>query len=54
MDQYAKDVASFLYWASEPTMEQRKSVGKKVIVFLLVLSGLLYFTKKSIWRDVAH
>jgi cytochrome c1 len=54
LDQYAKDVASFLYWAAEPTLEQRKSVGLKVMIFLLILSGLMVFTKKRIWSDVAH
>jgi cytochrome c1 len=54
LKQYAKDVASFLYWAAEPTLEQRKRVGARVMIFLLVLAGLLYFTKKRIWADVAH
>ena len=52
--QYAKDVASFLYWAAEPTLEQRKRVGMRVMLFLIVLAGLLYATKKRIWSDVAH
>jgi cytochrome c1 len=25
-----------------------------VMIFLLVLAGLLYFTKKRIWADIAH
>lgn len=54
LDQYAKDVASFLYWAAEPTLETRKSLGVKVMIFLLVLSCLMYFTKRTIWSDVAH
>jgi cytochrome c1 len=54
VQQYAKDVASFLYWAAEPTLETRKAVGLRVMIFLLVLAVLMYFTKKSIWRDVAH
>jgi cytochrome c1 len=54
LEQYAKDVTSFLYWASEPTLEQRKAVGFKVMAFLLLLAGLMYFTKKKIWSDVAH
>jgi len=54
LDQYAKDVASFLYWAAEPTLEDRKSLGIKVMIFLLVLSCLMYFTKRTIWSDVAH
>jgi cytochrome c1 len=52
--QYAKDVSSFLYWAAEPSLETRKRVGARVIIFLILLSTLLYFTKKKIWSDVAH
>ena len=51
VDQYAKDIASFLMWASEPTLVQRKEMGFRVIVFLIVLAGLLYFTKKRIWAQ---
>jgi cytochrome c1 len=54
LDQYAKDVGAFLYWAAEPSLEQRKRIGARVMIFLLVLAGLLYFTKKRIWADVAH
>lgn len=49
---YAKDVASFLSWAAEPTLVERKKIGLRVMVFLFVLSALLYFTKKKIWSDV--
>lgn len=52
--QYAKDVATFLMWAAEPTLVERKRVGFRVMVFLFVLAGLLYFTKKRIWSDVVH
>jgi cytochrome c1 len=52
VDQYAKDVTAFLTWASEPTMEARKRIGLQVMIFLLVLSGLLYFTKKRVWSAV--
>ncbi|MAU40693.1 MAG: cytochrome c1 [Kordiimonas sp.] len=50
--QMSKDVATFLYWASEPKMEARKELGFKVLAFLLILSILLYFTNKKIWADV--
>ena len=49
---YAKDVASFLSWAAEPTLAERKKIGLRVMVFLFVLSALLYFTKKKIWGDL--
>jgi cytochrome c1 len=53
VDQFAKDVAAFMMWAAEPHMEARKRIGFQVMIFLLVLSGLLYFTKKKVWAD-AH
>jgi cytochrome c1 len=50
VDQYAKDIAAFLMWAAEPTLDARKRIGFQVIIYLLVVSGLLYFTKNKIWR----
>jgi ubiquinol-cytochrome c reductase cytochrome b/c1 subunit len=52
VDQYAKDVAAFMMWAAEPHLEARKRIGFQVMIFLLVLSGLLYFTKKKVWAAV--
>jgi ubiquinol-cytochrome c reductase cytochrome b/c1 subunit len=52
LDQQAKDVTAFLAWAAEPHLEARKRAGMQVMVFLIVLSGLLYFTKKKVWRAV--
>ncbi len=52
LDQYSKDVAAFLEWASEPHLMARKRIGFQVIIFLIVLSGLLYFTKKKVWSSV--
>jgi cytochrome c1 len=52
MEQYSKDVAAFLMWAAQPHLVQRKRIGFQVMVFLIVLSGLLYFTKKKVWSAV--
>jgi ubiquinol-cytochrome c reductase cytochrome b/c1 subunit len=53
--QYAKDVTGFLMWAAEPHLEARKRLGLQVMIFLIVLAGLLYFTKKKVWAAVkAH
>jgi cytochrome c1 len=54
VDQYARDVSAFLMWAAEPKLEERKGTGFKVIIFLIVLSTLLYFTKRKVWSNVAH
>jgi cytochrome c1 len=52
IEQYSKDVAAFLMWAAEPHLVQRKRIGFQVMIFLIVLSGLLYFTKKKVWSAV--
>ncbi len=52
--QMAKDVVAFLSWAAEPKMQERKTMGIKVIAFLFVLSLLLYAAYKQLWRDVDH
>ncbi len=52
VEQMAKDVTTFLSWAAEPEMEARKRMGVKVMIFLLVLSGLFYFVKKKVWKDL--
>jgi ubiquinol-cytochrome c reductase cytochrome b/c1 subunit len=52
LDQYATDIAAFLMWAAEPTLVARKQLGLQVLIYLIVLSVLLYLTKKKIWHDV--
>jgi len=52
--QYSRDVAAFMMWAAEPKLEERKKTGFRALAFLLVFAGLLYYTKKKVWADVAH
>ena len=47
------DVAAFLMWTAEPKLEARKKLGLQVMIFLLVLSTMLYFTKRKVWAN-AH
>jgi cytochrome c1 len=54
VDQYGKDVAAFLMWAAEPTLDARHRLGFQVMIFLIVFAGLLYFTKKRVWHAVLH
>jgi ubiquinol-cytochrome c reductase cytochrome c1 subunit len=49
VDQYTKEVSAFLMWAAEPKLVERKETGFKVMIFLLILTGLLYVTKKKVW-----
>lgn len=54
VEQYSRDVTAFMMWAAEPHLEARKRMGFVVMIFLIIFAGLLYFTKKKVWRDVAH
>ena len=54
VEQMAKDVTEFLAWTSDPKMEQRKSLGFATMLYLLILSILLYFSYKAVWRNVEH
>ncbi len=51
VDDMARDVSAFLAWTAEPKMEERKSMGFMVMIYLAILASLLYFVKKKIWRD---
>ncbi len=53
-EQIAEDIAHFLAWASDPKMENRKSLGLVVMVYLFFLALLVYFSYKQIWRNVEH
>jgi cytochrome c1 len=50
--QYSQDVAAFLERAAEPHLDQRKRIGFQVMIYLVIFAGLLYFTKKKVWREV--
>ncbi|MEM8569775.1 MAG: cytochrome c1 [Pseudomonadota bacterium] len=49
IEQQAQDVAAFLMWTAEPKMMARKSAGMTAVLFLVVLTVLLYFTNKKLW-----
>jgi len=52
LEQMAIDVAAFMYWAAEPKLEERKQMGLKVMLFMALLTVLLYFTNKQVWAKV--
>ena len=54
LDQYGRDVAAFLMWAAEPKLDARKQLGAQVFIFLILLTGLLYLTKRKVWYEVKH
>ena len=52
LDQEAQDVSTFLAWAAEPELEERHETGVKVILFLIVLTALVYAYKRRVWAKI--
>ena len=50
LDQEARDIVTFLAWASEPKMDERKRVGFIVMLYLIGFTVLLFFTYRRIWH----
>lgn len=52
IESQSKDVAAFLMWAAEPKMMDRKQAGLTGVLFLTILSVLLYLTNKRLWAPI--
>ena len=52
VDQMARDVTTFLAWAAEPELEERHRTGVKVIIYLILLTVLVYLSMKKIWSRI--
>ena len=54
VEQYARDVSAFMMWVAEPHLSGRKQTGFVVLLFLVLFAGLMYATKRRIWRGIEH
>ena len=52
VEQMSKDVTTFLMWTAEPHLETRHQMGFKAIVYLIILTTLVYFSMKRIWSRI--
>jgi cytochrome c1 len=52
VEQMSLDVTAFLAWTAEPELEARKRLGIKVMLFLILLTAMLYAIKRKVWADV--
>jgi ubiquinol-cytochrome c reductase cytochrome c1 subunit len=50
--QMSHDVVSFLSWAAEPNLNDRHRIGFKVILFLIIATGVFYAAKRKIWSRI--
>ena len=51
-EQMAKDITTFLMWTAEPHLEARHKMGFKAILYLIILTILVYFSMKKIWSSI--
>jgi ubiquinol-cytochrome c reductase cytochrome c1 subunit len=49
LEQQAKDAAAFLNWAADPHAAERRHIGYFVLGYLVILTILLYLSKRRIW-----
>ena len=52
VDQMARDVTTFLSWTAEPELKERHKTGVKVIIYLILLTLLVYLSMKKIWSRI--
>jgi ubiquinol-cytochrome c reductase cytochrome c1 subunit len=52
IDQESRDVVTFLSWAANPEMVERKQIGVRVVLFLVFMTGITYMVKRRLWSDV--
>jgi ubiquinol-cytochrome c reductase cytochrome c1 subunit len=50
--QMAHDVTTFLTWAANPEMVERKQMGVRWVLFFVLMTGLTYAVKRKVWADV--
>jgi ubiquinol-cytochrome c reductase cytochrome c1 subunit len=50
--QMAHDVTTFLNWAAEPELEVRKKTGLRVMLYLVLLTAMLYAVKRKVWSKL--
>ena len=51
-EQMAKDVTTFMAWTAEPKLEERHKFGFRAIIYLIILTVLVYFSMKKIWSRI--
>jgi ubiquinol-cytochrome c reductase cytochrome c1 subunit len=54
VEQYSKDVASFLMWVAEPHLNANKTAGFRVVTFLILFAVLMWLVKNRLWSRVEH
>ena len=54
VEQMAHDVTAFLHWAANPELERRHEIGFQAMIFLILLTALVWVVKQRVWRRIEH
>lgn len=54
LEQYSADVSAFLMWTADPHLVDRKAMGFRVMIFLVLFAALLYAVKRKVWHNIDH
>jgi ubiquinol-cytochrome c reductase cytochrome c1 subunit len=54
VEQMSHDVVTFLAWAGNPELAERKQMGIRWVLFFVIMTGLTYAVKRTVWADVDH
>ncbi len=52
IERKAKDIAAFLNYVADPSAAERKRLGRYVLVYMVILTGLLYALNRKVWKGV--
>lgn len=52
IDQMSRDVTTFLSWAAEPELEERRRLGFAVVLYLLIMTAVFGLAMRKIWKGV--
>ena len=51
-DAFVGDLVNYLVYMAEPVQVERKSLGVKVVIFLMFFAVIAYLLKKEYWKDI--
>jgi ubiquinol-cytochrome c reductase cytochrome c1 subunit len=51
-DAFVTDLVNFMVYLAEPVQNERRSLGIKVLIFLVIFFVFAYLLKKEYWKDV--
>ena len=52
MEQEIIDLVSFLTWTGQPELNERKSMGFRVFLFLVFMTSILFLSYRKIWKKI--